>query len=125
MKAFKELMRTPGGQQWLQNHIGKEDLPKGASMKREIKSLRNPHFEKKPEKIHPLKVKDLIRVLSALVEKDKEKEIVIYNNEYSYYEPIKSIRAMDLVASREEQYEEPVKNDKRKIFPVIELSNWE
>jgi len=123
MKAFKELMRTPGGEQWLRSHVGKEDLPKGAFMKREIKSLRNPHFEKDEPAIKPLKVKDLIRVLGALTEKDKNKEVVIFDMESSRYGPIKSISVLDIVATRNEEYERPAKNDKRRIRSVIELSD--
>jgi len=122
MKTFKELMRTPGGEQWLRDHVGKEDLPKGAFMKREIKSLRNPHFEKR-EVIHPLKVKDLIRVLSALTAADKDKIAVVYNMESSNYEPIKSINVLTVVESREEEYEKPAKIDKRKSFSVVELGD--
>lgn len=121
MKAFKELMRTPGGEQWLKDHVGKEDLPKGAFMKREIKSLRNPHFEEDKPPLKPLKVKDLITVLSALTEKDKDKIVVFYNMEYSRHEPIKSIQMLDVVESRMEEYEEPSRGDKRKTISVVEL----
>ena len=120
-KALKALLRTPGGQQWLKDHVGKEDLPKGVFMKREIKSLRNPHFEKKEPSIKPLKVKDLIRVLSALTEKDKDKIVVFYNMEYSIHQPIKSIHMLDVAESREEQYEELSRGDKRKSISVVEL----
>ena len=122
MKALKELMRTPGGQQWLKDHVGEEDLPKGAFMKREIKSLRNPHFEKK-KVIHPLRVKDLIRVLGALTEADKEKIAVTYNMESSSYEPIKSISVLTVVKSREEEYKRFCKPDKRKLFSVVGLGD--
>ncbi len=120
-KALKALMRTPGGQQWLKDHVSKEDLPKGVNMKREIKSLRNPHFEKKDPPLKPLKVKDLITVLSALTEKDKDKIVVFYNMEYSIHQPIKSIQMLDVAESREEQYEELSRGDKRKSISVVEL----
>jgi len=121
-KAVEELMRTPGGQQWLRDHVGEKDLPKGVFMKREIKSLRNPHFEPK-EVVHPLKVKDLIRVLSALIEADREKIAVVYDMESSKYKPIKSISVLTLVESREEEYEEPAKIDKRESFSAVELGD--
>ncbi len=121
VKAVKELMRIPGGQQWLNDHVGEEDLPKGVFMKREIKSLRNPHFEKKEPPIKPLKVKDLVRVLSALTKKDQDKIVVFYNMEYSIHQPIKSIHMLDVVESREEEYEELSRGDKRKTISVVEL----
>jgi len=120
-KALNELMRTPGGEQWLRDHVGKEDLPKGAFMKREIKSLRNPHFEKRKPPLKPLKVKDLIRVLAALTDKDKDKIVVFYNMEYSRHEPVKSIQIVNVVESSMEEYEEPSRGDKRKTISVVEL----
>jgi len=119
-KALKELLRTPGGQQWLKDHVGEEDLPKGVKVKKEIKSLRNPHFEKK-EIIHPLKVKDLIRVLGALTENDQDKLVVFYDSEYSRYVPIKSIKSLLVVDDGKEAFSEIVGVDKRTAVPVIEL----